>query len=151
MNSSSSSPLPASRTTGPSDPSSPPSPSPSPYSPIFSGIISFDPSQSLPQTGLGGILGTLALRLNKNPKNPGFWILSPHQKEWFAEAIACRLLHDPEDARPEVSRLPVAHVLVSRVYNKCRPAEQGVAARKCPNLRKQVRGAALGASRRRCM
>jgi len=39
-----------------------------------------------------------------------FWILSPHQKEWFAEAITCRLLSDPEDARPQVSRLPVAHV-----------------------------------------
>jgi hypothetical protein len=39
-----------------------------------------------------------------------YWILSPHQKEWFAEAITCRLLNDPEDARPQVSRIPLAHV-----------------------------------------
>jgi hypothetical protein len=53
-------PLPASRITGPYDPSSPRSPSPSPYSPIFSGIISFNPFQSLPRTGLDGLLGTLS-------------------------------------------------------------------------------------------
>jgi hypothetical protein len=82
-------PLPASRITGPYDPSSPPSPSPSPYSPIFSGIILFNPPQSLPRTGLDGLLGTLppfshhlhgssqSGTLHRRPPDYAMWDLMP--------------------------------------------------------------------------
>jgi len=59
------------------DPSSPPSHSPSPYGPIFSGIISFNPSQSFPRTGLDGLLGTLNVAI----RSTGYYALATI---WFA-------------------------------------------------------------------